>query len=140
MDVEHIYRARAARAVRIYCPVEQETFRALIGGNSAVLEMDPNASRMLAIIRSSDVLGDFGHYKGVVEISLGLESFTPSVDARPTLGEAGATSVSPTVILTTFVDDGVSEAALSSALQEVIRAHPWEVPVIEIMPTQLLLR
>ena len=82
-------------------------------------------------------MGDFGLYHGVVEIGTGWESFTPSPDAAPTLGAAGTATLSPTVILTSYV---AAEADIEGALAALLAAHPWEVPVIELSQAELLVR
>lgn len=128
---------RRAVAVKVHCPVTAQTLAALIAGDEAALERDPTAAAILAVIRADNPLGDFGLYKGVCEITPGWESFQPGPDARPTLGAAGARSLSPTAILTTYAD---AEADLSTALDALMAAHPWEVPVIELSDVELLVR
>jgi hypothetical protein len=41
---------------------------------------------MLAIVRGDNPLGDFGLYRGVVELHPGWENFEPTAGATPTLG------------------------------------------------------
>ena len=89
------------------------------------------------MIRADNSLGDFGLYHGVCEIGPGWESFTPSPDAAPTLGQAGVTALSPTVILKTYASTG---ADLDAALTALVTAHPWEIPVIELSEVDLLVR
>ncbi len=133
---------RRARKVRVHCPLAQSTFAALMGGDAQAIEDDPTAAKMLAIIRADNPLGDFGAYKGVVEISLGLESFVPTAAAAPTLGVAGTPAMSPTAILTTYVDEGADPELVRMALRQLAMAHPWETPVIEFdeTPVQLIAR
>ena len=131
---------RPARTVRIHCPVEAATLQAMLAGQADAAMRDPALAAMLAIIRADNVLGDFGSYKGVVEIGLGFESFIPAVEARPAYGTAGAPAISPTVILTTYVAAEASDAAIAVALDSLMAAHPWEVPVIEVAPTTLVVR
>jgi hypothetical protein len=131
---------RRARKVRVHCPLAQSTFSALLGGDSQAIERDPTAAKMLAIIRGDNPLGDFADYQGVVEISLGLESFVPTATAAPTLGLAGTPAISPTAILTTYVDEGADPELIRAALRQLAMAHPWETPVIEFdeTPVQLI--
>ena len=133
---------RRARKVRIHCPLDQGVFAALLGGEGEAIERDPTAAKMLAIIRADNPLGDFGAYKGVVEISFGLESFTPTADAAPALGVAGRPAISPTAILTTYVDEGADPELVRAALRQLATAHPWEIPVIEFdeRPVELIRR
>jgi hypothetical protein len=128
---------RRVTVVKIHCPVAPETLAALLAGDAGALERDPTAAAMLGVIRADNALGDFGLYHGVAEIGLGWESFTPSADAVPTLGVAGASALSPTVILTTYAPAG---ADIDSALAALMAAHPWEVPVIELSEAELALR
>ena len=104
---------------------------ALLAGDFAAIERDPTASRMLAIIRADNPLGDFDLYRGVFEVSLGIEGFTPTAAARPTHGRAGASTLSPTAVITTYADASADQGAVAAALEALVRAHPWETPVIE---------
>lgn len=128
---------RRVTAVKIHCPVAPETLAALLAGNATALESDATASALLAVIRGNNALGDFGLYHGVTEVGIGWESFTPSPDASPTLGTAGANALSPTVILTTHAPEG---ADIDAALAALLAAHPWETPVIELAEVDLLVR
>lgn len=130
-------RLRQAIAVKIHCPVSAETLSALTAGDHGALDRDPAAARVLAVIRADNPLGDFGAYHGVCEITPGWESFRPGPDAKPTLGQTGEQSVSPTAILTTYA---AAQADLSAALGALMDAHPWEVPVIELSQVDLLVR
>lgn len=131
---------RAAQRVRIYVPVAQECLDALMAGDRTALDRDPVFAAMQAVVRSQAALGDFGIYEGVAEIGLGWETFAPVPGANPTLGTPGQTSVSPTVTLTTWINHDAAPEAVEAALSALLAAHPWEVPVIEITATQMLLR
>jgi hypothetical protein len=128
---------RRAVAVKVHCPISAETHAAMASGQADALERDPAAFAILAIIRGDNPLGDFELYKGVCEVSTGWESFEPGPEATPTLGSAGQRALSPTAILTTYASEG---ADLEIALAEIMAAHPWEVPVIEVTQVELLVR
>jgi hypothetical protein len=128
---------RSVTAVKIHCPVSAQTLEAMLAGDATAIERDQTAAAILAIIRSDNPLGDFGLYHGVSEIGVGWESFIPSPDAVPTLGSAGAATLSPTVILTTYA---AAEADIGPALAAILAVHPWEVPVIELAQAELLIR
>ena len=120
------HHVRPAKAVRIYCPVEPSTLQALRAGDCDAMSADPVLASLLAVIRGDNPLGDFGLYTGVVELGLGLESFVPTANARPASGSAGQVTVSPTVILTTYLRDDAPQAQVSAALAALV------------YPTQLL--
>ncbi|WP_225204740.1 hypothetical protein [Novosphingobium huizhouense] len=132
--------SRIVRSVRVHVPVEAETLRALLAGEASALERDPTLRAMLAIIREQGALGDFGLYHGVAEITLGWETFVPGPEATPTLGNAAETTYSPTVTLTTWIREGADQADVDAALDALMAAHPWEIPVIEVAESRLLLR
>ncbi|QSR16910.1 hypothetical protein CA833_06885 [Novosphingobium sp. KA1] len=126
--------------VRIHVPVAAETLAAMLAGDGAAAERDPVLAAVLAVIREDNPLGDFGLYKGVFELSPGWESFQPGADARPTLGEAGRTTLSPTAILAVHAPCPPEDAAFAAALDRILAIHPWEVPVIEIVPVRMPVR
>jgi hypothetical protein len=132
--------SKAALRVSVHVPVAAATLDALLAGDRSALEADPVMSRMLAILRAPGALGDFGIYHGVAEIGLGWETFAPSPAANPTLGAAGEVEHSPTVTLTTWIPAGAPAEAVDAALAALMDAHPWEVPVIEVIETRLLVR
>ena len=123
---------RAARKIRVHCPIARHTLVQLLEGDLAAIETDPSASKMLAIIRDHNALGDFDLYQGVFEMSVGVEGFTASEAAQPAAGERGRATLSPTAIFTTYIDAAVNSAEVSALIEALVRAHPWEVPVIEL--------
>ncbi|HEY2658684.1 MAG TPA: hypothetical protein VGI79_03115 [Caulobacteraceae bacterium] len=131
-------RLRPVRSIRIHCPIALATFAALAQGQLAAIETDPVAAPILALIRADNELGDFGLYRGVFEISLGLEGFTPTAEADPTLGAAGANAISPTAIIKTYLAGDVPDDRLSTLLAELAQRHPWQVPVIEVGAASLI--
>ena len=132
--------SKPALRVSVHVPVAAATLEALLAGDRAALEADPVMTRMLAILRAPGALGDFGVYHGVAEIGLGWETFAPSPAANPTLGSAGEVEHSPTVTLTTWIPASAPTEAVDAALAALMEAHPWEVPVIEVIETRLLVR
>jgi hypothetical protein len=131
---------RRVVAIRIHCPVAAETLAALLGGDTGCVEHDATLAAMMALVRAHPVLGDFGVYRSVMELAPGWEVFTPSADATPTLGQAGTTTISPTVIVKTYAAADADPAALEAALAAIMAAHPWETPVVEVTEVTLLVR
>lgn len=128
---------RWVRDIRVYCPVAPQTLAAMIAGDPGAVERDATASVLLGILRTPP-LGDFGRYRDVVELALGYEGFRPGDGAVPTLGTVGEPSWSPTVILTAIYD---ADADVDSLANQLLAAHPWDVPVIAVSePYRLLVR
>lgn len=134
------FETRRVRVLRVHCPIEAATLAAMLNGSPAAIERDPVLGRMLPIIRGGGPLGDFGIYRGVVELAPGWELFTPGADAAPVAGSAGSDTISPTAILTVHIPADADPDAVDTALAAVMAAHPWEVPVIELGETALLVR
>lgn len=131
---------RAVKVVRIYCPVDHGTMELISAGRFAEIEQQSAFSRIMAIIRDDNALGDFGMYKAVVELSCGWELFTPDSTANPAMGEAGSPTASPTAILTVYIPADASVTRVSDAVSAILAVHPWEIPVIEMGDTSLLVR
>lgn len=129
-----------ARRISVYCPVLPGTISALARGELSALARDPVGGRILAHIERCPDLGDFGTYRGVCEVAIGLEAFTSDAQARPTMGSAGERSHSATAVITTYVADSISDDRLDALLQELCALHPWEVPVIEVAAVTLVRR
>lgn len=132
--------SRRARRLTVHVPVSEATLAALLGGDRTAMDRDPVLAAMLQIIRDEPALGDFRVYNGVAEIMLGWETFAPTFAAKPTLGKAGEVQHSATVTLTTWIRDTATDAMVEAAYLALVQAHPWEVPVIEVTETRLLLR
>jgi hypothetical protein len=117
--------------------VQSGTLAAIASGDLEALERDPHAGPILAIIERSTDLGNFGRYRGVFELGIGVEGFTPQPDALPTLGRDGLRTLSSTASIATYVPMAVSQARLTELLDALAAAHPWEIPVIEVTEVRL---
>lgn len=131
---------RRALAIRVAWPVADRTLAAMLAGRTADLETDPALAGLLAILRADNPLGDFGAYQAVAELAPGRELFRPGPAARPTLGEADRDAHSPSVMVTIHVPAEAAGPRLDAALDALIAAHPWEVPVIEVGEVRLAVR
>ncbi|WP_223805156.1 hypothetical protein [Tsuneonella flava] len=131
---------RAVTALKIHCPLDDDTLALLMRGQVEEIHPDCALARVIAVVRGDNPLGDFGLYQSVIELGAGWELFTPGAAARPALGDAGANTVSPTAILTVYIPADAVEGAVSAAIDAIVAAHPWEVPVIEIASTALVTR
>jgi len=92
---------------------------------------------LLSVFRQFDFVGKVGTYKTVVEISNGTETFAPTMNSRPTYGAANVASTVPSVKLVTYMPAGTHSAEVDRMIAEVVLAHPWEHPVIELNPVYL---
>lgn len=126
-----------ARRVTIFCPIEANTLTALVSGDLNALARDAYAGRILAKIEHSNELGNFGPYRGVCELAIGVEAFTPLFGAQPTVGQTGQRTLSPTITITTYVATSLSPTRLNELLDAIAAVHPWEVPVIDVADVRL---
>jgi hypothetical protein len=131
---------RRVTAIRVHCPVSADTLAALLGGDTTAAMADATLAGMMAVIRAHPVLGDFGVYQSVMELAPGWEVFTPSPQATPTLGAAGTTTISPTVIVKTYAAIEADRVLVDSAIAAIMTAHPWETPVVELAEVALPVR
>ncbi|WP_458112749.1 hypothetical protein M1D88_00860 [Arthrobacter sp. R1-13] len=123
---------KRVRKLRIHWPIEREILARLAAGETQVFEEDPRMAAFLAVLREMPELGDFGMYHHVFESGLGFEGFTVGEGANPTMGTVGERSVSPTFLLTTYIDADLSDDAVGRIVERVVAIHPWEVPVLEV--------
>ena len=122
----------AVRRIVVYCPINAETLAAVARGDVSALARDGAAGRILSYIEGCPDLGAFGSYRGVCEVSIGIEAFTPATGATPTSGRVGERSHSPTAAITTYAHESVADERLDTLLADLTALHPWEIPVIEV--------
>ena len=123
---------KAVRKLRVHWPIAAETFSRLAKGDAAAFKDEAGIGALLKALSESPDLGDFGNYRHVFESGLGFEGFTCTEGAKPTLGEMGQATISPTFVFTTYFDAALDDAAVERFLQHIVDIHPWEVPVIEL--------
>jgi len=138
LSVKHA--TRPVIALKIHCPTDLATFRLLHTGELDAIDPHCPLGRMIAIVREDGPLGHFGIYRSVIELASGWELFTPSSNARPTLGSAGRHTASPTAVLTLYIPADAEEDAVEAAVASILAEHPWEVPVIETFRTAIVTR
>lgn len=131
---------RQARAIRVAWPVSLETLQRLFAGEAAALDCDESLATLRNILDADNPFGDFGAYQAVAEVTPGWELFRPGPAAKPTLGTSGQRAVSPSLTITIHVPAEALEADVDAALERLLAAHPWEVPVIEISEVLLAVR
>ncbi|MEV0196038.1 hypothetical protein [Nonomuraea sp. NPDC050691] len=138
---EMAVRRLPVRSVRVYWPVSGRTLARVGSGDVDVLREDESFAALLHVLRTSACAGDFGVYRDVFEVGVGVEGFTTGHGARPTFGSVGDSSLSPTLTVTTHIDARTPDAEISRLLSRVLDAHPWEVPVVELSaPFDLVFR
>jgi hypothetical protein len=123
---------KAVRKLRVHWPVASETFSRLASGDAEAFKDEAGIAALLDAVAGSPELGDFGNYRHVFESGLGFEGFTCTEGAKPTLGQVGQQTISPTLVLTTYFDAALDDGAVERFLQHIVDIHPWEVPVIEL--------
>jgi hypothetical protein len=138
MSLKSSLRLSLAQRITIYCPASREAWLALLAGDASRLEADPAVAPLLATLRAHPEFGALGPYRNVYEVSGGLETFTPGTNARPSLGAAGKTSTTASVVVTTYLPRPVSEVRLAELVAALAASHPWELPVIEVCEVRVL--
>ncbi len=138
MSLKSSLRLSTAQRITIYCPASREAWLALLAGDASRLEEDPAIAPLLATLRTHPEFGALGPYRNVYEVSGGHESFTPGSAARPTLGTAGKTSTTPSIVVTTYLTGAVTDVRLAELVAALAASHPWELPVIEFCEVQVL--
>lgn len=120
--------------LRVHWPVSAETFESLVASAGAAY-LSEDLRPLRNVIETTSELGDFGAYTDVVEMSLGVETFLVGDSANATLGARGERCVSPTLVVTTYLSADLGAARVDQVISELVSAHPWEVPVIELSET-----
>jgi hypothetical protein len=87
---------------------------------------------LLRIFREHDFAGSVGAYNAVAEISRGAETFVPGEASSPTHGKIGLPSSVVSARLVTYVPISTPREELDTLIDEIVFAHPWEHPVIEV--------
>jgi len=118
----------------IHCPIRPDTHAALAAGDLAALEADDLAAPVLAAVRKTGLFGAIGPYRDVFHVGIGLEGFTPTTGARPTVGEVDLPCRIPTAAISVHASAATPPKQLAAALAAIAAAHPWELPVMEVSP------
>jgi len=126
------------RKLTVYCPIAATTLSALARGELDALALDASAAPILRFLEGCPELGALGAYRGVCEVTIGLEAFTPVAGAQPTVGEIGQPSRGATAAITTYAKATLPAERLEALVAEIIRLHPWELPVIELSQVALI--
>jgi hypothetical protein len=122
----------SVRKLRVHWPISLDTFARIAAGEVQALKKDGGVATLLEAVEQFQDLGDFGNYKHVFESGVGFEGFTCTTGARPTLGEVGEQTFSPTFVYTTYFDAALEDAVVEQFVRQIVDIHPWELPVIEL--------
>jgi hypothetical protein len=87
---------------------------------------------ILQIFRGHDFAGSVGTYNAVAEISKGTETFVPTKASSPAQGETNVPSNVVSARLVTYVPITTARGDLDALIAEIVSAHPWEHPVLEL--------
>jgi hypothetical protein len=124
---------RQCSLIQIFFPLEAVADVEWPISEARLVEATPSLGRVLQLLRSSAPIGQIGHYTGVFEISVGLEGFTPTKGANPTLGDIQNRTDTPSVCLTTYaITENTSLSQIEAFIGAVVKLHSWEHPIIEL--------
>jgi hypothetical protein len=118
--------------IAVYVPLAPEE-----SGSLAELMATPSVSRIIALLQRVEFAGRVGSYRAVIEMSEGVESYMPTVDASPVHGDTGRVSYLRTVKVVTYVPSAIDQGAVDALVQDLASVHPWEHPVIELDTVRL---
>lgn len=135
MPLKDSLRLTPVRRITVHCPVPRETWHAR---DADRLDLEPALASIFAVLRANPEFGTLGPYHNVLEVAPGHESFTPGRGSSPTLGRAGEATGTGTVAITTYVSARVPERRLEELVAALAAAHPWELPVIEVVGARIL--
>jgi hypothetical protein len=86
-----------------------------------------------ALLLESDPIGRIGNYRGVYELGLGLEAYTPDVGSNPGHGVVGIEELIRTITFVTYCDiNATSYDYIVKFIEQLAKIHPWEHPVIKL--------
>lgn len=97
----------------------------------------PALSDILDYLAQAHPFARLGKYDGNFELEIGFEGFTPRVGSNPTHGQADVKSRLPSITLTTFVTERVTDSLLADFITEIRKRHPWEHPVIIVSEARI---
>ena len=129
---------RKVWAIRIAWPVSSAVLLRLLAGDTAALDCQDGLANLYAILNDDNPLGDFGAYQAVAEVTPGWELFRPGDGSSPTRGTVGQREISPSLMVTVHVPGDAPQAAVNAAIAQLLAAHPWEIPVIEVSEVALV--
>ncbi len=101
------------------------------------IESASTVQAILDVFRELDYVGRIGTYKTVVEISSGTETFIPTMASTPTHGMPDLPSIVRSAKLITYLPASTQNAEVDRLVGEVVSAHPWEHPVVEVNSVSL---
>ena len=87
---------------------------------------------LLRVFRKYDFTGSVGTYNAVIEISRGTETFVPAQDSSPAQGSVNVPTNVVSARLVTYIPTTTTREELDTLIEDIISAHPWEHPVLEV--------
>jgi hypothetical protein len=117
--------------VAVYTPISEADDRS----SSDVFSTNA-VQALLRIFRKYDFAGNVGTYNAVAEISRGAETFVPTEASSPTHGTVNVSSNVISACLVTYIPTAAREQ-LDTLIEEIVSAHPWEHPVLEVAEVSL---
>ena len=107
--------------LEIYVPITKGTFLDIVKGNVDVVFNDKYAKAILFELKANLINGNFCDYREVLEISLGLETYSPS-----------EFSAVHNIKVTAFINEDYDSIAIIDLVEKLVNNHPWEHPVMTI--------
>jgi hypothetical protein len=111
----------------VYVPVDEASAGSGLAVASAIAVQE-----ILRVFSEFEFAGSVGTYRAVAEISSGAETFVPTDDSVPVHGVASIASTVPSARLVTYIPADTPGKDVDRMISELVSAHRWEHPVIEV--------
>lgn len=87
----------------------------------------------IELLLNSSPVGKVGNYKGVYELGIAIECYTPEEGSNPGEGIIGVEELMKVITFTTYCDKRiVNDKQIEIFINKLADIHPWEHPVIQL--------
>lgn len=123
---------REVYVLKIFLPVDEDCMLEMDCTYDKLERKCPSLEKIVDFISASDPVGRVGNYDNVIEIGFGFEGFAPEKGAFPTFGKIGEDTFLESVSVQTYATKDVSFNMIEDFIEEIVKIHPWEHPILEL--------
>ena len=125
------------RLIRTYLPVQGGNLPEALKSEDGLRAISPAFGPVLELLRRSDPVGRVGDYAAVWGAHPAPGGYIPLPGAHPAQGQVGAPDGGLAIAFVTYASDEVAEEAGEAFIEALAEIHPFEHPVIEVVPIEL---